>query len=257
MPEVTASPTFFLAVVVGGPTFVKALPRDQPLLVIDADPQRSRQLSRELDGNGSPAVICTEVITAEEGGSVEWHHYNDARLDGPVGLAEWQHFYPNLQLLSKETRSGRLLKDLVQSWANEHAPDQLISLDLELRQGDPMATLISLGSWIQSVRSVRLEIPTPKETSESIVVDWLHKQGFQLTDDSTKEWKRNPLTTLELTINQQNQTITELENKLQELSRQRDEEQARAIDLAKELEHLNTEVNEILSLLDQSLGVVS
>ena len=257
MPEVTASPAFFLAVVVGAPTFVKALPRDQPLLVIDADPQRSRQLSRELDGNGTPVVICTEVITAEEGSSVEWHHYNDARLDGPVGLAEWQHFYPNLQLLSKETRSGRLLKDLVQSWANEHAPDQVISLDIELRQGDPMATLISLGSWIQSVRSVRLEIPTAKETNEPIIVDWLQKQGFQLTDDSTKEWKRNPITTLELTVNQQNQTITELENKLQELSRQRDEEQARAIDLAKELEHLNTEVNEILSLLDQSPGVVS
>jgi uncharacterized coiled-coil protein SlyX len=174
-----------------------------------------------------------------------------------VGLAEWQHLYPNVQLLSKESRSGRLLKNLVQAWANEHAPDQVIFLDLELRQGDPVAALMGLGSWIQSVTSVRLEMPVAKENDESIMVDWLQKQGFQLTDDSTKEWKRNPLTTLELTVKQQNHTIAELENKLQELSRQRDEEQARAIDLAKELEHLNSELGDILSLLDQSLEVVS
>lgn len=257
MPEVTASPPSSLAVVVGAPTFIKALPRDQPVLVIDADPQRSHQLSHELDGNESPVVIRTEVLTAEEGSPVEWHHYNDARLDGPVGLAEWQHFYPNVQLLRKESRSGRLLKDLVQAWADEHAPDQLVSLDIELRQGDPMATLMGLGPWIQSVRSVRMEIPSAKEADARTMVDWLERQGFQQANDSTKAWTRTPLTPSELIIKQQYQTIAELEKTLQDVSRQRDEEQARAVDLAKQLERINAELNDLLSIIEQSLDVVS
>jgi hypothetical protein len=143
MPDVTASPTCSLAVVVGAPAFISVLPQDKPVLVIEADLQRSRQLSEDLDGHPNPVTIISEVLTAEEGSQVEWHHYNDSRLDGPTDLATWQQSYPNLHLLSLETRDGRLLKDLIQDWADKHAPKQTLLLDIALRQGDPLAALIA------------------------------------------------------------------------------------------------------------------
>ena len=254
MPDVTASPTFSLAVVVGAPAFITVLPQDKPVLVIEADLQRSRQLSQDLDGHPNPVTIITEVLTAEEGSRVEWHHYNDARLDGPTDLATWRQSYPNLQLLSMETRDGRLLKDLIQDWADKHAPKETLLLDIVLRQGDPLAALIGLGPWIQSVQRVSLEMTVAEAEWQDLVDRWLNQQGFQSIDQTKKAWNRDPIAMLQLILSSKDQTIAKLEEKLKEVTRQRDQRQARAADLAKQIAKMNGEINDILSLIDRSLG---
>jgi hypothetical protein len=245
------SSTPSLAIVVGAPPFRSALPLDQPVLVIEADPQRLNQLKLDLKEQGNLVKVVEDVLTAEEGTAVEWHHFNDARLDGPVGLATWQLRYPNLQLLSKEQRLGRPLKDLVRAWADEQAPHQQLLLTLELRQGDPLAALIGLGPWVQSLQRVRLDMPLALDQWPSELKQWLAEQGFAQTDATTPTWERDPVTTLQLIVQDQSQKLMDMEHLLQDVTSQRDQQQAHALDLQQQLEQTNLEINEILALLDQ------
>jgi hypothetical protein len=244
------SSTPSLTIAVGAPPFRSALPQDQPVLVIEADPQRLSQLQLDLNDQEKPVNVVVEVITAEAGTAVEWHHYNDARLDGPVGLASWQSRYPNLRLLGKDQRRGRPLKDLIQAWADEHAPHQPLLLSLELRQGDPLAALIGLGPWTPSLQQVRLDMPLALDEGLSGLNQWLAGEGFTQIAGAIPTWERDPVATLQRLVERQSQQLVDMERLLQDVTSQRDHQQAHALDLQEQLEQTNRAIHEILMLLD-------
>ncbi|MEB3335295.1 MAG: hypothetical protein VKP70_09950 [Cyanobacteriota bacterium] len=248
----TESSSSSLAIVVGAPPFRSALPQDQAVLVIEADPQRLSQLKLEVEDQLNLVKVVQEVLTAEEGTVVEWHHFNDGRLDGPAGLATWQPHYPNLELLDTEQRLGRPLKKLVQAWADEHAPNQPLLLTLELRQGDPLAALRGLGPWIPSVQRVHLDMPMALDSWQSDLDRWLVDQGFAQTEGGTTSWDRDPVATLQRIAQRQAQEIEDLESLLQDARRQGEQERAHALALQEQLDQTQEEINKILALLDQA-----
>jgi FtsZ-binding cell division protein ZapB len=59
-------------------------------------------------------VYC-ELLGAEDG-EISWHRYNDSRQNGTTGLKALQAHFPNLRLLSHESRRLRRLDSVLGDW---------------------------------------------------------------------------------------------------------------------------------------------
>ena len=107
-----------LTVVVGAPAALGPWPAEGHLLVVEADLERGQQLKQQL-GEHPKAVVCVEVLAAQTGQAVDWHRFNDPRLNGPQALETLRPLYPNLQQTGVEQRSGRRLEDVLDAWVNQ------------------------------------------------------------------------------------------------------------------------------------------
>jgi len=251
MTNATDSAVLPLVVVVGAPALRTEWSLERSLLVVEANLERVRQINHELGGNPDGVMVCAEVLTEEDGIPVEWNLFNDPRFDGPVGLAAWQQSYPNLRLLAQQQRSGRRLGNLVEMWVKQHALDQNLQLDLEVRQGDPLAALIGLGNWLASLQSVRLDMPTATVDWLPDLEAWLERRGFRAAKDTALTWYRDPVEALQFSIQQNKKQVTLLESQLLEVMNQRDQQQARADKLESKINQIDHEIDGFLALIYQ------
>jgi len=182
-----------ITVWVGAPCLARGLPSSGSLLVVEAEPERAREL-RHVLRERPEALVSEEVLAAENKTTVRWHRFNDARLNGPSDLTIWQERFPNLRQIDVEQRCGRRLGDLLDKWVPHEAEQALAPLHLVLRQGDPLAALEGLGPWIRQLQSVQMMLPWPKETMQ-LVETWLSRQNFGQDPQTETMWKRDPVAT--------------------------------------------------------------
>ena len=204
-----------LTVWVGGPSAVAALPSEGQLLLVEADPDQALRLKQELRGRQQVAV-CAEVLAQQSGTPLRWYAFNDPRLNGPLDEQAWRERYPNLRRIGEEQRIGRRLEEVLNAWAGQQqgSPEPL-TLSLQLRQGDPLAALEGLGRWIAALQSVQLVMPAAREIWGQSVQAWLADRGFEAVEElAAPTWRRDPLATQRLQLQQKEQQIAELEEQL-------------------------------------------
>ena len=182
-----------ITVWVGVPGLARELPSSGSLLVVEAEPQRAREL-RQVLRDRPEALVCEEVLAAENEATVQWHRFNDTRLNGPSDLTIWQQYFPNLRQIDEEQRCGRRLGDLLDNWVPREGEQALAPLHLVLRQGDPLAALDGLGPWISHLQTVQLMLPWPEETMQ-LAEAWLAEQNFGQDPQTSAMWIRDPVIT--------------------------------------------------------------
>ena len=182
-----------ITVWVGVPGLARGLPSSGSLLVVEAEPQRAREL-RQVLRDRPEALVCEEVLAAENEATVRWHRFNDTRLNGPSDLTIWQQYFPNLRQIDEEQRCGRRLGDLLDNWVPREGEQALAPLHLVLRQGDPLAALTGLGPWISHLQTVQLMLPWPEETMQ-LAETWLAEQNFGQDPQTSAMWNRDPVAT--------------------------------------------------------------
>ena len=202
-----------LTVVVGAPVVASSLPKTGLLLIVEADLEQARQLGQELAGEVQ-VTVCAEVLTPEEGAPVRWHRFNDARLNGPAGLQAWKKQYPNLQLIGEEQRRGRCLAGVLNAWGQQQGLQDQPWLHLEVRQGDPMAAVGGLGPWLAGLQSVHLDITKTAAQWHQPLDAWLRQRGLIGVADAPGWWRRDPVATLQLSLQEKERRIAELEEQL-------------------------------------------
>lgn len=202
-----------LTVWVGTPLAVTALPETGPLLVVEADLQRARQLKNDLQGR-QEALVCAEVLAARNGTTVHWFRFNDPRFDGPVPEADWREHYPNLRKLGEEQRSGRRLEDVLEAWRARQGLQHQPPLQLVLHQGDPLAALEGLGKYMAWLQAVQLPLRHGAAGSAAAVAAWLEQRGFRADDELAATWRRDREATQRLLLAEREQQIAELEEQL-------------------------------------------
>lgn len=182
-----------ITVWVGVLGLARGLPSSGSLLVVEAEPERAREL-RHMLRERPEALVCEEVLTAENKTTVRWHRFNDARLNGPSDLTFWQERFPNLRQVDEQQRCGRRLGDLLDNWVPNEGEQALAPLHLVLRQGDPLAALEGLGQWIRQLQTVQMMLPWPKETMQ-LAETWLSRQNFVQDPQSETMWNRDQVAT--------------------------------------------------------------
>jgi len=182
-----------ITVWVGVPGLVRELPSSGSLLVVEAELKRALEL-RHVLRERPEALVCEEILAAENKATVRWHRFNDARLNGPIDLTIWQERFPNLRQIDEEQRCGRRLGDLLDNWVPHEGEQALAQLHLVLRQGDPLAALAGLGPWISHLQTVRMMLPWPEETMQ-LAETWLAEQNFGQDPQTSAMWNRDPVAT--------------------------------------------------------------
>lgn len=237
-----------------------------PLLVVEADAEKAELLRSQLQPNQDVSIVV-EVLAASRGHSLQWHRFNDARLNGPMDITFWQQRYPNLRLLDSEKRISSCLADLLSDWIASRQSQAEPALHLHLRQGAPIDILEGLASWIGRLERVELALPAAASSWTAPLGAWLGERGFAPVAERPGAWRRDPLSTAVLLLHQRDQRILELSSNQAELERQRDAalrleaelvaqrdaQEARAVQLQAGMEALIGEIVQIRSLIDQAV----
>jgi hypothetical protein len=240
-----------ITVWVGVPGLARGLPSSGSLLVVEAEPQRAREL-RQVLRDRPEALVCEEVLAAENEATVQWHRFNDTRLNGPSDLTIWQQRFPNLRQIDEEQRCGRRLGDLLDNWVPREGEQALAPLHLVLRQGDPLAALTGLGPWISHLQTVQLKLPWPEETMQ-LAETWLAEQNFGQDPQTSAMWNRDPVATKDWLLKEKEKEKQVLLAANQQLNSDREATRAERDILAANLERLSAEWQELRDIQSHTL----
>jgi len=232
-----------ITVWVGVPGLARELPSSGSLLVVEAEPQRAREL-RQVLRDRPEALVCEEVLAAENEATVRWHRFNDTRLNGPSDLTIWQQYFPNLRQIDEEQRCGRRLGDLLDNWVRRKGEQALAPLHLVLRQGDPLAALDGLGPWISHLQTVQLMLPWPEETMQ-LAEAWLAEQNFGQDPQKAAMWNRDPVATKDWLLKEKEEEKQALLATNQQLINECERTRAERDLLAAELEQITGQYQEL------------
>jgi hypothetical protein len=180
-----------ITVWVGVPRSSRSLPSSGRLLVVEAEPERAQEL-RQVLRERPDALVCEEVLAANNEEIVQWNRFNDARWSGPSGLSLLRERFPNLHQIDEEHRRGRRLGDLLDNWGTCQGEQALAQLHIVLRQGDPLGALVGLGPWLSQLKTVQLILPWRKEMMR-LVETWLAEHGFRQDSQTATMWKLDPI----------------------------------------------------------------
>jgi len=241
-----------ITVWVGVPGLVRELPSSGSLLVVEAEPERARELSHVLRKRPE-ALVCEEVLAAENKATVRWHRFNDARLNGPSDLTIWQERFPNLRQIDEEQRCGRRLGDLLDNWVPHEGEEALAQLHLVLRQGDPLAALAGLGPWIGQLQTVQMMLPWPKETMQ-LAETWLAQQNFCQDPQTEAMWNRDQVATKDRVLKEKENEIKDLLAANRQLNSDCNTTRAERDSLVTKLEQLTAQWEELNKALNQTLA---
>ena len=241
-----------LTVYVGVPGLARGLPSSGSLLVVEAEPQKAREL-RQVLRNRPEAVVCEEVLAAENEATVRWHRFNDTRLNGPSDLTVWQQRFPNLRQIDEEQRCGRRLGDLLDNWVPREEEQDLETLHLVLSQGDPLAALAGLGPWISHLQTVQMMLPWPEETMQ-LAETWLAEQNFGQDPQTEAMWNRDPVATRDWLLNEKEKERQDLLAANQQLNSDCEATRAERDILAAKLEFLSAQIQELRETQDHALA---
>ncbi len=148
----------------GGTNIALELARmGKPLLVVEADPEHFEELQVQLREESDQALtVYCELLGAEDG-EISWHRYNDSRQNGTTGLKALQAHFPNLRLLSHESRNLRRLDSVLGDWEKSihSAADSLLEgLGALVVFGIEALPVLQGGdSWLE--RFSKLLVPPP------------------------------------------------------------------------------------------------
>jgi len=232
-----------ITVWVGAPGLSRELPSSGSLLVVEAEPQRAREL-RQVLRDRPEALVCEEVLAAENEATVRWHRFNDTRLNGPSDLTIWQQYFPNLRQIDEEQRCGRRLGDLLDNWVPREGEQALAPLHLVLRQGDPLAALDGLGLWISHLQTVQLMLPWPEETMQ-LAEAWLAEKNFGQDPQKAALWNRDPVATKDGLLKEKEEEKQALLATNQKLINECERTRAERDLLAAELEQITGQYQEL------------
>lgn len=247
--ELTDANSPSLTVAVGAPSTLRDWPEGDPLLLVEANPDRLEQLNLVLKEHQREYSLFHDVLSSEEGILIDWLTFNDRRFDGPLDLDCWHEKYPNLFLCHREQRVGRRLAELIDTWLTEHVQTSFSLLHLVVRQGDPLAALMGLGTWFDSLQSVRLDMPMLGEYWFLKIDPWLQERAFRPVPGVPHGWQRDPVETLRLAMANQQAVLADLQEKLAQAVFERDYHIRRANMAESTLDQLNHEVQEMLALI--------
>jgi len=243
-----------ITVWVGVPGITRGLPNSGSLLVVEAEPQRAREL-RQVLRDRPEALVCEEVLAAENEATVRWHRFNDTRLNGPSDLTIWQQRFPNVRQIDVEQRCGRRLGDLLDNWVPHGGDQALASLHLVLRQGDPLAALAGLGPWISHLQTVQMMLPWPEETIQ-LAEAWLAEQNFDKDPQASSLWNRDPVATRDCLLQEKEKEKLELLAANQQLNSDCEATRAEKDILAAKLELLSTQWQELRQIQAHTLSKI-
>jgi hypothetical protein len=232
-----------ITVWVGVPGLARGLPSSGSLLVVEAEPQRAREL-RQVLRDRPEALVCEEVLAAENEATVRWHRFNDTRLNGPSDLTIWRQRFPNLRQIDEEQRCGRRLGDLLDNWVPREGEQALAPLHLVLRQGDPLAALAGLGPWISHLQTVQMMLPWPEETMQ-LAEAWLAEQNFGQDPQTAAMWNRDPVATKDWLLKEKEKEKQVLFAANKQLNSDCEAMRAERDILAAKLELLSAEIQEL------------
>lgn len=221
---------------VGAPLSETSLPAKGKLVVVEADQERADWLRERLQGRQN-TMVCTDVLSAETGALISWCRFNDTRMNGPLTVMHWKKRYPNLRQEGVEQRRSRRLEDVLNNCTFVEKVKDLITL--HIHQGDPLTTLEGLGPWLRQVEAVQgaehlMLRGTPAE-------DWLANRGFRKEEDTLTGWRWDPLTTLQLILQEQDAQIDTLESQLVQATAELEKSQTKNEALSRAYELLKTE----------------
>jgi hypothetical protein len=202
-----------LRVWVGTPANAEILLQEGLLLIVEADQEKALQLRRDL-GQRQEAMVFIEVLAAQSGTPVTWFLFNAPRLNGPLAADHWQEIYPNLRQTGQQARVGRCLADLLNDFTQHQDLRQNPFLRLHLRQGDPLAALEGLGEWMAALQEVEVATPAAREVWAKPVDRWLTERGFRKADGTTTTWRRDPVATQQLLLEEKEQLISQLKDQV-------------------------------------------
>jgi hypothetical protein len=243
-----------ITVWVGVPAITRGLPNSGSLLVVEAEPQRARELRQALRDRPE-ALVCEEVLAAVNEATVRWHRFNDTRLNGPSDLTIWQQRFPNVRQIDVEQRCGRRLGDLLDNWVPHGGDQALASLHLVLRQGDPLAALAGLGPWISHLQTVQMMLPWPEETIQ-LAEAWLAEQNFDKDPQASSLWNRDPVATRDCLLQEKEKEKLELLAANQQLNSDCEAPREEKDILAAKLELLSTQWQELRQIQAHTLSKI-
>jgi len=232
-----------LTVWVGGPTLVGGFPSAGHILVVEGEPERAQELRQKL-AERPDTQIYEEVLTAENGVVVRWHRFNDSRLNGPNDLRTWQQYFPNLRQTNEEQHCGRRLGELLDNWASQEMGHAIKALHLKLRQGDPLAALAGLGSWLNQLETIELMLPWPKGTMGEVET-FLTEQNFRQDLQTAALWKRDPIATRDRLLEEKERELQVLLASTQLLTRDCEVLEAEKKSMRTEIEKISAQLNEL------------
>ena len=227
---------------VGAPSLMGSLPSAGHLLVVEAEPEKAREL-RQVLKERAQARVCEEVLAAEDGTMVQWHRFNDLRLSGPIDLVSWQGRFRNLRQTEGEQRCGRRLGALLDDWSDQAGIEGHGPMHLLLRQGDPLAAMVGLGPWHSHLETVQQLLPWPEGTMQEVEI-WLKEHHFSQDHQSADIWKRDPIAT-------RNCLLTEKEKEIQALNTANQLLQTNHEVMQAEKESLTAEVGRISAYMQE------
>jgi hypothetical protein len=237
-----------ITVWVGVPGLARGLPSSGSLLIVEAEPQRAREL-RQVLRDRPEALVCEEVLAAENETKVRWHRFNDTRLNGPSDLTIWQQHFPNLRQIDEEQRCGRRLGDLLDNWDPREGEQALAHLHLVLRQGDPLAALAGLGPWTSQVQTVQLMLPWPEETMQ-LTEAWLAEHRFVQDAKTAALWNRDPIATRDWLLKEKEKEKQSLIAAERQLHRDYEAVQTDNVLLSAKLEQLSSKFEDLRKAQD-------
>ncbi len=205
--------TGMITVWVGSPSRFIGLQGNDLILIVDADHEEIENLQSSYQSNDH-AVFYQGVLTARDNSLIQWFTYNHTRLNGPLDAQALSHIYPNLRQVGVEQRRGCTLEDLLSSAGQNLVYGPATELKIFLRQGDPMAALDGLGSWIHALRHVELDMPADVTAFWGQQVGaWLEQKGFVADDNSeSTRWKRNAVASQLWLLREHDQLLQRVED---------------------------------------------
>jgi hypothetical protein len=228
---------------VGGPDLGHSLPSSGRLFIVEAEPERVNEVWHLL-GERAEVHVCEEVLVAESNATVQWHCFNDSRLNGPSQLTLWQQRFPNLRQIDEKQRYGRRLGDLLDHWVQCQGDWSLTKLNLFLRQGDPLAALEGLGHWTSRVQMVELTLPWPEDTIKTTEA-WLAEHGFLQDPKIATIWNRDSIATRDWLLKESEKEKLVLIEANEKLHKECEALHAQNVDLSSKLEKRNAHLLEL------------
>jgi len=118
------------------------------------------------------------------------------------------------------------------------------ALHLKLRQGDPLAALAGLGSWLNQLETIELMLPWPKETMGEVET-FLTEQNFRQDLQTAALWKRDPIATRDRLLEEKERELQVLLASTQLLTRDCEVLEAEKKSMRTEIEKISAQLNEL------------
>ena len=186
------NPAISVNVFVGSPQLLRRLP-DGPCLIIDADQQCLDQfrLQHPLKEHPFTVELIHGFVGTENAEELTWHHFNDARFNGPWPLSDWVALAPNLSAIGQCSFQPRSLVSFLDQ--SGLLGDQALPIKLWLRQGNPIEVLNSAGPYRQRLESILLRYPALPNEQQIVLEKTLSQAGLVLSEVDDNAWIRQRL----------------------------------------------------------------